>query len=97
VTTEVYIPQSVICGGEPLGAAFALTLYDPDGETPHGALTTHTPLDEGFRGGPLVVEGTREERRWRVTLDEIEVVRKTAVGCEFSIYKGLERTPLAGD
>ena len=54
-------------------------------------MTTHHPLAEGERGGPLVVVGTRDGKRWRVTLPEIEVCRRAAVGCEFTIFGSVGR------
>ena len=100
MTTEAYIPADVTCAGCPVDDVFAVTLYDPDSDEPHGALTTHHPLDEGHRSGPLVVLGARDGRRWRVTLPEIEVCRKTAVGCEFTIFGRVQREelpPATGD
>lgn len=91
MTTEAYIPSEVTLAGRRIDEVFAVTLYDPDSDAPHGAITTHAPLAEGERGGPLVVVGTREGKHWRVTLPEIEVCRRTAVGCEFTIFGRVER------
>ncbi len=96
MTTEAYIPSEVTYAGQQISDVFAVTLYDPDGEAPHGAITTHSPLADGQRGGPLVIVGARDGRRWRVTLPEIEVCRSTAVGCEFTIFGKVERTALDG-
>jgi hypothetical protein len=85
MTTEAYIPSQVTFRDRRIEEVFAVTLYDPDSDDPHGAMTTHHPLAEGERG-PLVVLGTRDGKQWRVTLPEIEVIRRTSVGCEFIIY-----------
>lgn len=90
MTTEAYIPTEVTFDGRAVGEVFALTLHDPDSDSPHGALTTHQPLAEGARGA-LIVIGTRDGGMWRITLDEIEVCRQTAVGCEFTIFSGTTR------
>jgi len=94
MTLETYIPEEVSFAGEAVAGVFAVTLYDPDSESPHGALTTHQPLTEGTRGGPLMVVGMRDQKRWRVTLGEIEVCRTTAVGCEFTVFGRVVREPL---
>ncbi len=91
MTTEAYIPAEVTFGEKRIAEVFAVTLYDPDSDDPHGSMTTHQPLEEGERGGPLVVLGTRDGQQWRVTLPEIEVVRATAVGCEFIVFGRAER------
>ena len=86
MTTEAYIPREVSYHGPDLGEVVVVTLYDPDSDAPHGAITSHQPLRAGERGGPLVVVGTRDKRTWRITLPEIEVCRATAVGFEFLIF-----------
>ncbi len=91
MTTEAYIPTAVTFAGRPIAEVFALTLYDPDGDDPHGSMTTHNPLPAGQRGGPLIVEGTRGGQSWQVTLREIEVLRSTAVGFEFIVYGRVQR------
>jgi hypothetical protein len=91
---ETYIPSEVSYAGHRLEEVFVCTLYDPDSDTPYGSLTTANPLPEGQRGGPLVVAGTRDKQQWRVTLAEIEVYRKTAVGCEYLIFGALQRQAL---
>ena len=90
VTTEAYIPSEVTFGGRRVVEVFAVTLYDPDSDDPHGSMTTHYPLAEGERG-PLVVLGMRDGKQWRVTLPEIEVIRQTAIGCEFILYGRIAR------
>ena len=94
MTTEAYIPSEVTFAGRRVDEVFAVTLYDPDSDAPHGAMTTHQPLADGERGGPLVVVGNRGGQRWRVTLREIVVCRRTAVGCEFTIFGRVERERL---
>lgn len=94
MTLETYIPEEVTYGGEPWAEVFAVTLYDPDSASPHGAVTTHQPLAEGTRGGPLVIVGARDGKRWRITLGEIEVCRTTAVGCEFTCFERVVREGL---
>ncbi len=91
MTTEAYIPTSVTLAGRPIADVFAVTLYDPDSDDPHGSLTTHNPLPAGQRGGPLIVEGTRGGQRWRITLPEIEVCRRTAVGFEYLVFGRVAR------
>lgn len=91
MANEAYIPVEVTYGERRIDEVFAVTLHDPDSDTPHGAMTTHYPLPEDERGGPLVIVGTRAGKTWRVTLPEIEVVRRTAVGCEFNIFGGVHR------
>jgi hypothetical protein len=93
VTTEAYIPSDVRFAGRSVEEMFALTLHDPDGEAPHGSLTTHHPLREAQRGA-LEVIGRRDGKTWRVTLDEIEVCRATPVGCEFTIFGSVKRQKL---
>ncbi len=95
MTTEAYIPTAITFAGRPIADVFAVTLYDPDSDDPHGALTTHNPLPAGQRGGPLVIDATRGGQVWRITLPEIEVVRSTAVGFEFLIFGRVQRTPPA--
>jgi hypothetical protein len=94
MTTEAYIPAEVTFGERRIDEVFAVTLYDPDSDDPHGALTTHQSPAEGERGGPLVVVGTRDNKRWQITLPEIEIIRRTAVGCEFIVFGRLTRTAL---
>jgi len=96
MTLETYIPDRITYAGQPLATVFAAVLYDPDSDTPHGAITTHDPLPEGERGGPLRIDGTRDGRTWRVTMPQIEVVRSTAVGFEFNIYGRVRREPGSG-
>jgi hypothetical protein len=94
MTTEAYIPAEVTFGDRRIDEVFAVTLYDPDSDDPHGAMTTHQPPAEGERCGPLVVIGTRDNKRWQITLPEIEIIRRTAVGCEFIVFGRLTRTAL---
>lgn len=95
MTTEAYIPTEVTYGQRRIADVFAVTLHDPDSDTPHGSMTTHEPLNEGERGGPLVVVGTRDGKRWRITLPEIEVCRRTAVGFEYLVFGRVAREVLA--
>ena len=94
MTTEAYIQTSVTYAGRALADVFAVTLYDPDSDDPHGALTTHNPLPAGERGGPVVIDATRNGRSWRITLPQIEVVRSTPVGFEFIIFGQVLRAAL---
>jgi len=91
MATEVYIPTTVTFDGRQLAEVFALTLYNPDSTDPAGALTTHEPPAEGARGA-LEVLGTRDGKTWSVSLSEIEISRRTAVGCEFTIFGTVTRT-----
>jgi hypothetical protein len=95
MTTEAYIPSAVTYGGRRLDSVVVVTLYDPDSDDPHGAVTTPAPLAAGDRGGPLVVIGTRDQHTWRLTLPEIEVCRSTAVGFEFVVFGRVQREPAA--
>ncbi len=88
---ETYIPTKVMYASRELGRSLAVTLYEPDGDAPHGALTTHTTLPEGERSGPLIFEGRRDEQLWRITLPEIEVVRSSSLGFEFNIFGKVQR------
>lgn len=90
MATEAYISAEVVFSDQPVEDVIAVTLYDADSEAPHGALTTHHPLEEGARG-PLLITGTRDGHRWRVTLPEIEVCRRTPVGCEYTIFGTVHR------
>ncbi len=92
MTTEAYIPAAVTFAGRPIAEVFAVTLYDPDSDDPHGSMTTHQPLPAGQRGGPLLVEAARGGQRWRIALPEIEVLRSTAVGFEFIVFGRILRT-----
>lgn len=94
MAAETYIPTEVTFAARPVQEVFAVTLHDPDSAAPHGALTTHHPPEEGARGA-LVITGRREGRTWRVTLPEIEIVRRTAVGCEYNIFGRVRREVLA--
>jgi hypothetical protein len=87
---EAYIPQEVTFAGQPVAAVFAVTLYNPDSDDPHGSLTTLNPPAEGTRG-PLQLRGTRDGQAWQVELPEIEISRSTAVGCEFTIFGRAQR------
>jgi hypothetical protein len=91
MTTEAYIPTEVTFDSRTLDEVFAVVLHDPDSDDPHGSMTTHNPLPAGTRGGPLVVVGTRDGRRWRITLPEIEVSRSSAVGFEYTIFGKVSR------
>lgn len=91
---ETYIPTEVTYADAAVDGAVALTLYDPDTDRPHGALTTRNPLPAGARGGPLVVRGRRGGRRWLLRLAEVEVVSRTALGCEFRVHGGIVRREL---
>lgn len=93
MTIETYVPEEVTFGGDPITETFALVLHDPDSDAAYGTLTTHHAPAEGSRGD-LVVVGTRDGVRWRVTIDEVEVYRKTPVGCEFTILGPLARMKL---
>jgi len=95
VTTETYIPTDVTLAGRRIDEVFAVTLHDPDSDDPHGSITTHNPLPAGERAGPLVLIGTRDGGRWRITLPEIEVCRSTAVGCEYLVFGRIQRERIA--
>jgi hypothetical protein len=94
MAAETYLPAEVTFAARPIADVFAVTLHNPDSDDPHGSMTTHNPLDEDERGGPLLVIGTRDGKRWRVTLPEIEVIRRSAVGFEFLIFGPIERVAL---
>ena len=94
MTAETYIPTEVSFAGRRIEDVCAVTLHDADSNDPHGSLTTQKPLREGERGGPLVMSGTRYGKVWQITLPEIEVIRRTPVGCEFIVYGRLTRSAL---
>lgn len=97
MATEAYIPTEVTYRGAAIDDPVLVTLYDVEGRAPHGSMTTPKPLPAGERGGPLVVLGTREKKEWRVTLPEIEVRNKTAVGFEYIIHGTIQREVLKAD
>lgn len=97
MTTEAYIPSEVRFGERGIDEVHVVTLYDPDSDCPHGSMTTSRPLGEGERGGPLVVIAARDGKRWRVTLPEIEVCRRSALGFEFTIFGKVCRQRLEGE
>jgi hypothetical protein len=43
----------------------------------------------------VMLVGTREGRAWRVEIEEIEVCRRSPVGCEFTIFGAVRRTSIA--
>jgi len=85
VAVEAYIPTEVRYEDETVNNVFVFTLYDRESSAPHGALTTRNPLPVGSRGGPLIVRGARGGSQWRLALPEIEVINRTAMGCEFRV------------
>ncbi|MBN2445832.1 MAG: hypothetical protein JXO22_03860 [Phycisphaerae bacterium] len=91
---EAYVPSEISLAGQPLDEISVLTLYDPDSDEPHGALTGPGAPEDGHRAGPLTLVGVREGAQWRVELDEIEVCHRTPVGCEFTIFGSVRRTRL---
>ncbi len=97
MATEAYIPTEVTYRGAAIEDAVLVTLYDAEGAAPHGSMTTPKPLPAGERGGPFVVLGTREKKEWRVTLAEIEVRNKTAVGFEYVVHGDIRREVLKAD
>jgi hypothetical protein len=94
VAIETYIPTEVTYADAAMDGAVALTLYDADTDSPHGALTTRHPLPAGERGGPLLVRGHRGGKRWLLRLAEVEVVNRTALGCEFRVHGQVVREVL---
>jgi len=93
---EAYIPTEVTYADAAMAGAVALTLYDADTDSPHGALTMRRPLPAGARGGPLLVRGRRGGKLWLLRLAEIEVVGRSGQGCEFRVHGGIVRE-LLGD
>ncbi len=93
MSLELYIPGAVLFAGRAIADPVAVTLYDPDSDDPHGSLTAGAPPAAGERG-PLVVHGIRDGSEWEVRLDEIEISRSTAVGCEFTIFGRPQRRKL---
>lgn len=94
VPLEAYVPSEITLAGEPLAGVRVVTLYDPDSDTPHGAITMSDPPAEGERAGPLILQGTREHSTWRVEIAEIEVYQRSAVGCEFNAFATPQRRRL---
>lgn len=97
VAIEAYIPTEATYEHQTINDPIVFTLYHPYTNQPHGALTTRCPLAAGERGGPLVVTGARDGKRWRVSLPEIEVFSRTTFGCEFRIYGQIVREVLSTD
>ena len=91
---EAYVLSEISLAGEALDEISVLTLYDPDSDEPHGAMTGKGVPDNGRRGGPLTLIGVREGAQWCVELAEIEVCHRTPVGCEFTIFGSVRRTRL---
>ncbi|TWT46137.1 hypothetical protein RAS1_25850 [Phycisphaerae bacterium RAS1] len=94
MATEAYIPDEITLAGEKIAEPIVLTFYDPDGDAPHGSLTTTAPLPTGARAGPLICIGRRDKKKWEVRVPEIEVVNRTAVGFEYLIFGAIQRTVL---
>lgn len=94
---EAYIPTHASFAGQPLGEGIVFTLHNAESDAPHGSFTTSQPLPAGTRGGPLVVQGMRDGKRWEITLAEIEVRNKSAVGFEYAIRGPIQRSLLDGD
>jgi hypothetical protein len=95
MTLEAYIPSEATFAGATIADPVLVTLHDLDGESPHGSMTTRNALPTGERGGPLVFVGTREGKTWRVTLAEIEVRNRSALGFEYGIVGPVRREALA--
>lgn len=91
MATEAYIPSEVTYCGQPVEGALVLTLYDPDGDQPRGSLTGSNPLPVNQSGGPLEVRGARDGKLWKISIAEVDVVNRSAVGCEFRIVGDLRR------
>ena len=90
---EAYVPSEVWLGGEPLADVMVVTLHDPDSDAPHGTLTAARPPAVGTRAALRLV-GRREGRVFAVEVDEIEVCQASAVGCEFTVFGQVRRTPV---
>lgn len=87
---RAYIPVEIRFQDRPIEGARLVTLYNPDGDDRNGSMTTTHPLEAGTRGGPLVVIGRREGTEWELTLPEIVVRNKSAVGFEYDILGPIE-------
>ncbi len=90
---ESYIPSSVELEDGAVTDVMVITLYQPDTDKARGSLTGAHPIEAG-RSGRMVFVGTRDGKEWRVTLPQIEVSNKTALGCEYSIRGPVEREML---
>jgi hypothetical protein len=93
LAVEVYIPDEVDFAGERCADAAVVTLYDPDGDNPCGALTGPNPLSSGRRGA-LTFTGARDGQTHEVSLQVIEVTNRSAMGCEFRIVGEIVRKPM---
>ncbi len=91
MSTEAYLEAEITYSGRVLDPHGVLTLIDAESDDPHGVLTSATRLAFGERGGPLIVVGRRDGKRWRVTLPEIEVYNEVPGGCEYLIFSGVQR------
>jgi len=87
---QAYIPVEVRFNGRPLEGTRLVTLYHPEADHRNGSMTTSTPLDAGTRGGPMVIIGRRDGKEWELTLPEIVVRNKSAVGFEYDILGTIE-------
>lgn len=97
MSVKAYIPSEVRFGDRPIKGTRIITLYDPDGDRPNGSMTTSEPLEHGVRGGPLVFLGVREGKSWEITLPEIAVNNKTAMGFEYDILAPIREKLLDED
>ncbi len=97
MSVKAYIPSTVRFGDRTINGTRIITLYDPDGDKPNGSMTTSEPLQHGVRGGPLVFQGTRDGKSWEITLPEIAVNNKTAMGFEYDIVGPIQEKLLADD
>lgn len=97
MTSETYLIDSATLGGVTLPELRVLILYDADSESPHGMLAFRSNLPEqlaaGWRSGPLVVRGRREQPVWNVEIAEIEIIETAADRAEFLIAGRVNREP----
>lgn len=96
MATRAFIPLTVAFGDRSIIDAYVLTLHGEDGRFTSGSLTVADPPKAGERG-VLRCRGTQDGQSWDVTLDGVEIVNATAVGCEFRVGGTASIAPAAGE
>ncbi|MFQ5425367.1 MAG: hypothetical protein ACE5F9_15485 [Phycisphaerae bacterium] len=97
MAVKTYVPTEVRFEDRSIEGTRLVTLYDPDASGRSGSMTTPNALEADTRGGPLVFVGVRDGKTWRVTLPEIAVRNRSAMGFEYAILQPISETLLAED
>ncbi|MCK6456207.1 MAG: hypothetical protein L6Q92_06720 [Phycisphaerae bacterium] len=90
---EAYIPTDVRFDDQPVENVFVITLHESDSPAQSGSMTTPDPIDHG-RSGRLVFTGLRDGKEWRITLPEVSIRNRTALGCEYTWQGPVQREML---